>query len=195
MFNWNKELLIVRGLPGSGKSTLALKLVDGDRRRVVENDDYWYMPTDYTLNKMGYAVHQGPYMHNTHIDTFEYRYSRSLTHFAAQWCGAEAFRRLRLWDKVAVANVFARREHVMGYLEEARKLQVRVSIHSPQTAWQEDVEQCHAKNIHGVPADVLQKFKEQWEEMTQDEVNVWIGLPLDLRVPKNKSITYPNLPF
>ena len=186
MFNWTKELFIVRGLPGEGKSTLALKLVDGDRRRLVENDDYWFVPTQYTSEKMSYAAHQGPYLHQSHLDSFEYRYSRPLTHLAAQWCGAEAFRRLRLWDKVAVANVFARREHILGYLEEARKLQVRVSIHRPQTAWQGDIEQCHAKNIHGVPTDMLQKFKEQWEEMTQDEVDVWIGLPMDLQVARKK---------
>lgn len=40
MYDWKKELILIRGLPGSGKSYMALELMLGNRQQVVENDDY-----------------------------------------------------------------------------------------------------------------------------------------------------------
>jgi hypothetical protein len=185
MFNWSKHLHIIRGLPGEGKSTLALTFVGGDRRRVVENDDFWFVhtPTCPDKNRI-----EGPYTHyltdNWASPDFSYKYDIELTHLAANWCGAETFRRLRIFDTVAVANTFVKRQHIIGYLDEARKLQVRVFLHRPQTKWVGNTSECFSKNIHNVPILAIQKMQEQWEDMTQDEVDILINLPSELRGSK-----------
>lgn len=181
MYNWTKNLHIVRGLPGEGKSTLALALVGSDRRRLVENDDYWFVPnSSYTPHQ---HQHHGPYIHATppHEVDFEYSYDINITHLAANWCGAEAFRRLRIFDTVAVANTFIKRQHIIGYLDEARKLQIRVILHRPKTRWTGNTEKCFEKNIHNVPLIAIQRMQDQWEEMSQDEVDIFINLPSELR--------------
>lgn len=178
LFNWTKTLHLVRGLPGEGKSTLALALVGGDDRKLVENDDFWFVPRTLSVANM---AHKGPYERVDRPYAYAYDYSIELTHLAANWCGAEAFRRLRIFDEVAVANTFVRREYLMGYIEQARKVGVRVLIHRPQTAWVGDVTECDQKNVHAVPVQTIERMRDQWEDMTQQEVDVLLNLPSELR--------------
>mgnify|MGYP000243414625 CR=1 FL=1 len=190
--NWKKTLHLVRGLPGEGKSTLALTLVNGDRRKVVENDDYWYVPTNKDRiigevnNNAIYAddATDGPYIHernNWNKERFEYKYDIALTHLAANWCGAEAFRRLRIWDTIAVPNTFMKREHLIGYIDQARKLQIQVKIHRPTNSWVNDSGECFKKNVHSVPMETIEKMKATWEDMTQQEVDILLNIPSELR--------------
>ena len=41
IFNWEKTIYLIRGIPGSGKTTLALKLMNGNNDQVIENDHFW----------------------------------------------------------------------------------------------------------------------------------------------------------
>ena len=177
LFNWKKELHLCAGLPGSGKSTLALSLV-GSRDQVVENDDYWY------TSKKECDVRKifGPFMWHVKLGnlgekSWEYRYEPQMIRLAGDWCGAEAFRRLRLYDKVAVANTFIKREHILSYAEEARRLGVRVFLHRPKTEWANNVEECFKRNVHAVPMEVLQRMQDSWEPITQEEIDVYVGQP------------------
>ena len=178
MFDWKKTLHIVRGLPGEGKSTLALQLVGGKKfphqpikhPQVVENDDYWMLPYD----DVEYADPQsGP----SPCISYKYQYESKMTHLAGWYCFAEAFRRLRIYDVVAVANTFVQRKHIFGYIEEARKLQVRVKLHRPTTPWIGDVEESFKRNVHAVPMGSIQQMQFLWEELTQAEVDILLGNP------------------
>lgn len=159
LFDWKKTIHLVRGLPGEGKSTLALKLVNGNKDQVVENDDYWMLP----VTSPG-AV------------SMEYKYERAMTHLAAFACCAEAFRRLRIYDTIAVANTFVRREFIYPWIEEARKLGVVVKLHRPTTPWVGDVDKCVNTNVHNVPYGTVLKMSDTWEDMTQEEVDVLLGI-------------------
>lgn len=148
LFNWTKTIHLVRGLPGEGKSTLALSLVGGNKEQVVENDDFWITPNN------------------------KYHYIQSMTHIAGTWAWAETFRRLRVYDEIAVANTFVKRQHIFGYVNEALVLGVNVKIHRPKTEWAGDANQCFLKNIHSVPMEVIERMKAQWEECTQEELDI-----------------------
>ncbi len=100
---WIKTLHIIRGLPGDGKSTLALQLVNGERARVVENDDFWFVPNPLPFSAANLVVNskpftsnvsrvndlyknehediQGPYLHYTpeYKVRYEYRYDVEIT--------------------------------------------------------------------------------------------------------------------
>lgn len=156
MHNWTKTLLLIRGHAGSGKSTLALSLVNGNEKQVVENDQYWWLPD---------KVEQG----------YSYQYDVRMTQLAASWCMAEAFRKLRIHDVIAVANTFVKREYLFSYIEEARKLQVNVKVLEPTTIWAKDPVECSKRNTHRVPIEIIFKMQSQWEEMTQAEVDVLLG--------------------
>jgi predicted kinase len=152
LFNWEKTLFICRGLPGSGKSTLALELVGGNKEQVVENDNYWIIDNSYI-------------------------YAPEMTHLAGNWCAAEAFRRLRIFDKVAVANTFIQRKYILEYVEECRKLGINVELHEPNTPWKNDVSKCFQTNIHVVPLEVIERMAKQWEPITQAEIDIMLNKP------------------
>lgn len=187
-YHWKKILHLIKGLPGSGKSTLALNLVGGDYRKVVENDDYWFIEN----NPSSDSAHKGPYEHHLINRAYEkygnppnhpyvYSYDTCLTALAGNWCGAEAFRRLRIFDEVAVANTFVKRYFILQYIEQARSLGIRVKLHEAQSPWSKDPKQCFEKNVHGVPLEVIEKMLADWEDMTQAEVDILLNLPQDLR--------------
>ena len=149
-------------------------MVDNDACRVVENDHYWQFPQAADTEFIESIA--GPYLH-IYSEKFDYRYEPQMTHLAGTWCGAEVFRRLRLYDSVAVSNTFIKREHIFLYVEQCRKLGIRIKLHRPSTPWSGDADQCFLKNIHGVPAERLAQMKKDWEEITQAEIDILLGVP------------------
>lgn len=147
LFNWEKDIHIIRGLPGSGKSTLALKLVNDNRNQVVENDDFWL------------------------FGGISYQYEPQMTHIAGHWAWSETFRRLRVYNRIAVANTFIKREFVFSYVNEAVKLGINIHLHQPETAWKDNIDECFTKNVHGVPKEIIQKMKNNWETIEQSEID------------------------
>lgn len=143
-YGWKKILYLFRGLPGSGKSTAALKKMQGDRSRVVENDDFW-------------------------LKDGKYEYDASMTHIAGWWCWSEAFRRLRIHDEVAVANVFCKKEIMWGFVEEALKHEIKVVITDLSSSV--DPEIAFARNVHEVPRETFQGMQRGYERFTQREID------------------------
>lgn len=175
MFNWQKTLHLVRGLPGEGKSTLARSLVKfGDQ--VVENDDFFYRPA----TENGPRPVFGPFMWNAQFENvrkhWSYQYETRYAHIAGQWCAAEAFRRLLFYDTVAVANTFVSRKYILEYLEEALKQEVKVKLHRPSTPWLDNADECAARNVHGCPKHRIMTMQRCWEEFTQEQVDAYLGI-------------------
>lgn len=157
--NWQKRMILIRGLPGSGKSTLAGTLF---------HDRYFdrQAHTGYLVEADHYRIIDGKYI-----------YDADQNFLAQSWCCSEAFRRLQRQDIVFVANVFAKREHIFPYLEFARKLEVRVLLVETSTDWSRDVSALAAKNIHDVPLESIESMMATWETLSQQEVEILVGHP------------------
>lgn len=158
-YNWQKRMIILRGLPGSGKSTLASDMFHND----------FFDPkaqVDYLVEGDDYRTIEG-----------EYRYDPDQNFLAQAWCCSEAFRRLQSQDIIFVANVFAKREHIFPYLEWARKLEVRVLLIETSTPWARNAQELVEKNVHEVPLESIEHMMEAWEKISQDEVEILVGHP------------------
>lgn len=138
-YGWKKTLKLYRGLPGSGKSTIALS--HASNYEVVENDHFW--ENDHGV----------------------YQYDPEMTHIAGWWCWAEAFRRLRNVDEVSVANVFARKDVLMGYVNEALKHEIKVAI----TEVVVDPERAFARGVRGIPKEAFDRMVQSYETFTEEE--------------------------
>ena len=158
-YEWNKRLVLIRGLPGSGKSTLASVIFRNqlfDARSAV----------DYLVEADDYRMVGGEYVYDPAQDAL-----------AHAWCLSETFRRLQSQDVVIVANVFSRREHLFPYLEAARRLQVRVQLLETSTDWAQDAEKLTDMNVHDVPIESIERMKESLEEISQREIEILVGHP------------------
>jgi len=174
LFDWKKTIHLVRGLPGEGKSTLALKLVRGNRDQVIENDDFWLLPSGTErISWLNLRQNLGNICQNDidNMSALKYEYDTRITHVAGHWCWAETFRRLRYYDEVAVANTFIKREYVFHYVNEALRHGVNIKLHRPTTEWAGDVQRCYNTNIHNVPIEVIERMKSQWEDVSQEEID------------------------
>tara|TARA_B100000614_G_scaffold262909_1_gene300520 strand:+ start:88381 stop:88959 length:579 start_codon:yes stop_codon:yes gene_type:complete len=160
-FAWERELVLIRGLPGSGKSTEA--------NRLVGHSDFLSWHSHQIVEADLFAMVDG-----------QYRFSVPLLPLAHSWCLAEAIRRLRMFDRVAVANTFVKLEHVVPYLLWARKIRARVWLVEPQGNSLTAAELAE-RNVHEVPEDRIAEMKDQWEPISQAFVDEFIGLPEDLR--------------
>ena len=160
-FDWKKELILVRGLPGSGKSTLGAYL-GGQKPGSIEK------PPTLVESDMYFMLNG------------QYAWTRAMLSLAHSWCRAESFRRLRFLDRVVVANVFAKRDQILPYIEQARQLKCQVWLIEPEGN-RLSVEELAARNTHGVPLQRIQEMKASWEKMSQEEVRILLDLPQDLR--------------
>lgn len=163
-YGWKKEMVLIRGLPGSGKSTLGEKIVGKsyvkgvthyEPRQVVEADEFFMVNA-------------------------KYQWTGALCELAHQWCLAECFRRFLWHDRIAVANTFIKRWQLLPYIEQARKFQVRVWLLEPEGNRLPQVELAR-RNVHGVPVERIEQMMLEWEEMTQEEVEILLGLPSEMR--------------
>jgi len=152
MFNWQKTLILIQGLPSSGKSTIARTLVPS-MAQIVENDDYFMVPTP---------------------EGKKYLYVGEMIPLAVQWCESEAFRRLMVFDTIVVANTFIKRAHVLSYVDTAIDFKVNVKILMPNTSWAFDVQECFKRNTHGCPLDVIQRMHDGFEVVSQADIDQYV---------------------
>jgi predicted kinase len=158
-FGWKREILLIRGLPGSGKSTLGKILLGKNPTdkvpALVEADLFYTIGDKYLFNK-------------------------EMTPLAHQWCLSESFRRLWFFNRVVVANTFVRREQMFPYIENARKFQIKLwVINAPNNDL--PTEELVKRNVHNVPETVINDMRNSWETISQEEVNILLNLPVDLR--------------
>lgn len=98
----------------------------------------------------------------------KYQYDPKLAFAAGWWTFGEAFRRLRKYDRVVVANMFRTKDIMQGYIDEAAKHDIAVniiranSLIDPMDSWK--------RNQRGIPLEVFQRHMAEWEEFTKDEI-------------------------
>lgn len=131
-------LFLVRGLPGAGKTTLAERLrAAGLVSAVVSADDFLMVRGRYVWR----------------ADRLE---------AAHEQCRRAVAARLAKRESVAVANVFARREHLVPYQVAAEAFGARVVEVSVFDAGLSD-EALAASTVHAVPAAVIGRMRRGWE--------------------------------
>lgn len=147
-------LYIVRGLPGAGKSTLSSTKIAPDT--TVSADDYF--------------MHGGKYV-----------FDRNKLGEAHAYCQRRVEELLEDDHNVAVANTFTQRWEIEPYLKIADKAGAIVCIIDLYDGGLSD-EQLAARNVHGVPLDVIAGMRKRYE-------HDWINA--DPRAPWEKNRT-PN---
>ncbi len=147
-----KTLYIIRGLPGCGKSTLARKIC-----HVVLETDSWFRVWDG--DKGGYVYKYDP-------TKLAENHCKCQQACEANMNGEPLYVGSMLLEnpphsEIAVANTFTRQWEMEPYRELARKygyqvveLTVKVDLTDQQLA---------ARNVHGVPVDVIAKMRARWE--------------------------------
>lgn len=130
-----QEIILIRGLPGSGKTTRARALRDNAGHHIYDH----FEADDYF----------------TDPKTGEYRYDASKVKEAHHTCQCNVSGALNAGRSVIVSNTFVRLWEMRAYYEmaAAHGCNVRVFI-------------CRGEydNVHGVPADVIDRMRQNWEE-------------------------------
>ena len=149
------DLFLVRGLPGSGKSTLAKLLTS----YVYEADDYFMRNGRYEFNPSlvpeAHRVCQAAVGET--MQAMEFRAKENcgpMERFLAQH-RREIAARPSTWGKIAVANTFTQHCEMKPYLELAKQYGFRVTVIVCVNEF---------ANTHNVPASVIEKMRERWED-------------------------------
>jgi predicted kinase len=149
------RLYLVRGLPGAGKSALARDISLG-------------------IAVAGNIVHGlgEPHCHHIEADRFfigkdgVYRFAPSKIQEAHAACQAEVRQRMAEEHKtcVVVSNTFTRKWEMAPYYDMANEFAytVRVVTVEDPDATDEDLA---ARNVHGVPVDVIRGMRARWEAL------------------------------
>ena len=167
-----KKLILVRGLPGSGKSTKALQLVNGVHDQVCENDYYYIMNKREKVSYGQYIGGKQRIFETIGMTFGTYKYDAKYKSHAGWWCFYEAFRSVQIYDTVAVANVFAKKEQLIGYINEAKKFGIDVEIvNMPNIS----VEESFKRNVHKCSKESIQKMYSEFEVFTQADCDAIIG--------------------
>jgi tRNA uridine 5-carbamoylmethylation protein Kti12 len=127
------KLIIYRGLPGSGKSTLAKNNVN-------------------ELKKLGLQVEHleaDMFFEDAHCN---YKYDPSKIKEAHQWCQEQTKKFLGNGVSVIVANTFTTAWELLPYFRMLPWEDILIMV----AAGEYD-------NVHGVPAEVINKMKKRWE--------------------------------
>lgn len=139
----SQRLILITGLPGSGKSTAAQAYKsrsEGDSV-IVEADHYFDTPEGYQFDP------------------------RKLPE-AHTWCHDTAQRYLSKGWTVIVANTFSRQWELDPYVKMAGELGVPVEVY---TMPDPGTDVLAARNIHHVPAEVIDRMRARWEVKTPAE--------------------------
>ena len=150
-----KRFIIVRGLPGGGKSFLAEKLKKNFEANnlscsVLTTDDF--------------------FVHNN-----QYNFDGSLLSVAHPWNLGRVIRSMMIeTDVIIVPNTSTQAWEIKEYYKNAMKFGYSFDIKEPETSWKFDIEECAAKNSHGIGVDIIEKMLDRWES-TEDVLKTLTG--------------------
>jgi hypothetical protein len=140
-------LYIIRGLPGAGKSTLANRLADW----VISADDHFVVDGEYKFDPTK--------LPEAHANCYN-RTKNALERVCVE-LSAPGFR-TGFSTSVAVANVFALKEHVAPYAKLGREMGAKVFVLDLFDQNMSD-ERLAASSIHGVPVETIRAMRLAWE--------------------------------
>jgi len=133
-------IVLIRGLSGSGKTTLANLIVSDDENRISVCAD------DYFTDDAGY-----------NFDPLRLKESH-------EWCKERTLEYIKDgYEVVVVHNTFTRKWECDPYIEMARQNDCIVHVLNMYDAGLNDSELA-ARNIHGVPAHVIQNQRKRWDK-------------------------------
>ena len=92
----------------------------------------------------------------------EYCYSPANVKAAHEWCQREVFKALSNGKRVVVSNTFTRRWEMEPYFEMAKTFEIEPNILEATGNW---------PNVHGVPAEVVEKMRQRWEKVNTVQLN------------------------
>lgn len=90
----------------------------------------------------------------------EYRFDSSKLRAAHDDCLQRAVTAMDAGRPVVVANTFTRRWEMEPYIKAAKKREINVRIVEATGNW---------KNVHGVPADAIERMRARWESIDEGE--------------------------
>ncbi|XP_030056229.1 NEDD4-binding protein 2-like 2 isoform X2 [Microcaecilia unicolor] len=140
LWNLNKLLILLRGVPGSGKTTLAHLLLDKNPDgTVLSTDDYFDQKDGYTydVNLLG--------------DAHEWNQDR-----AKKAMDEEI-------SPIIIDNTNTQRWEMKPYVEMAIEKGYRVQFHEPDTWWKLDAVELEKKNKHGVPHEKIAQMLDRYD--------------------------------
>lgn len=92
----------------------------------------------------------------------EYRYDASKIKEAHEWCRWKTINALASGKSVVVSNTFTRRVEMEPYFEIAKAFGVEPNVMEATGNW---------TNVHGVPAEVVDKMRQRWEKSFNADVS------------------------
>jgi predicted kinase len=135
-------LIVTRGLPGSGKSSYARKIANSlDIKALYATDDYWFRP-------------DGKYDFNYDLILDAHRWNIERVKLA---CSTK-------YHRIIIDNVHSKWDHVYSYVEVAKYYGYKIIFLEPPTEWAFNVEECYARNSHGVPYSTILRMYHEWED-------------------------------
>lgn len=153
------KMIIVRGLPGSGKSSLAYTL--------------WCRFENAYLN---YRGKKAVILSTDEVVTASDVYLWSPRTIAAshkmnqEKCRTACERGLN----VIVDNTNITLKEMQPYIDIAEEFNYEFKIKEPDTWWRYNIEECHRRNGHDVPLEVVQNMSHRWQhtDKIMEKVNV-----------------------
>lgn len=172
-------LILVGGLPGSGKTTLAEIIYRGlhsshGQPQIVAADDFFYVLEDEP--HCSYEILNDPKLlkgadalryragRSIRPGGTSYRFEKALQGHAHAWCLGQVRNELARSEDAAIVvhNVFSQRWEMEPYFRLASNFGARVTVTRLFDGGCRD-EDLARRNSHGVPLEIIRKFRDQWE--------------------------------